>query len=457
MLLQRLPMVSWIEDTLTSDHTILTCCQGFSRDLLGGASGNQQSNAKSKKKRKKKATNPVAGAQGSRYRIAISDFNTLSQFIAEKNVSVPGTFSSTLDRLIKVRSAFGSQLAKHGAALNPIKTEKHNFFLGVLTAVRDVLKHLFAEPGKASVEELSNRFDGLDVYEPTEDAPDVVRPQQVADNVVYEAEPSLSFEDVLCAYTLLVNDLNKIRARIEWIWSNFKAGIFDLPAAALATNTAIDLAHSLIDEVMPLTKAHDGLRQIVTKFYLVQMMMAGHSLESLEANMADNCNFTYETYDRAVGTFLPAYQLVESFAAVLQPDTLPVFKDGIFGFYNPSLDRSSKTGKQKFRDDKALIMPFFAELAAVVMRVDGYPVQDELLRGIHELHSTRKIPFYLIFSAQVFLDITYILQGDTSRGFKVFEARADGILQDIKAHQAFHKKLKCETWPRENDEVSTLR
>ncbi|KAI1859910.1 uncharacterized protein JN550_011829 [Neoarthrinium moseri] len=454
-------------DSIAAWLASTAAAHGYSRDLLQTGSEKTQSTGRLKGKARKNAKKQAAGGTKSppnaapKYRIAIKDFTVLSEFISGKNIAVPRPFASTLDRLIKVRGGFGSQLVEHGKASNATSDRKHSFFVGVLQKVREILKPLTQttverEDARTPMEEAASRFAGLSVYEPSEEflnAPDVERPQQTpGDDAVYEAEQSTSYADVMYAVGAMVNDLNKIRSRIDWIWSNYKIGVFDLAAAAIATNTAIDLARNLIDEVMPLAETHGGAWGILNEFYQLQARNKGFKTKDIfvQSNPADN--FNYDLYDLGVDTFLLPYRIVEAFSRVLLPGQLPVYKEGLFGWYDASSDRGAKTGYQKFEEDRTLLTPFFTELMTVVRGIGEYPVQDEFLRGMEELNTTNKVPFYLVFAAQVFVDIHHMLRGQATEGFKELERHANFMIKDIKEHLEFHKNLRVDTWPKANDQ-----
>lgn len=57
-------------------------------------------------------------------------------------------------------------------------------------------------------------------------------------------------------------------------------------------------------------------------------------------------------------------------------------------------------------------MPFLTEIMTVVRCVGDWPVKDEFIRGVEEMDKTKQVPFYAVFAAQVFLDITYELGPD---------------------------------------------
>ncbi|GAP88697.1 hypothetical protein SAMD00023353_3300010 [Rosellinia necatrix] len=414
-----------------------------------------------------------------KYTIAVKDFVVLADFISEKRAGVgkvPASFVKTLDRVIRARRAFGDQIDGQGEVTGDkaAPDSAHMYFVGVLEKVRDVMKPLFPSPassqkqapqasadGQETQDALTNRFAGLSVYEPSEaflNMPDVERPQPAKTagddelGATYEAERLNAFEDVIFALTALMDDLNRFRERINWIWTAYGQGLFDLCAAAIATNTAIDLARNLMDEITPDLDAHGGAWKMLQKFHMMQCMMEGHGLEALLDNAGSTDNFNYKLYDAGIGQFLQVYNMVDAFSRVIEPNQLPLYKEGMFGTYDPQSNRNAKTGYEKFHEDRALLMPFFTELMTVCVSVTDYPVEDEFLRGMAEMQETRQTPFPMVFAAQVFLDIHHLLRKDVSRAFDAFQSGVTVLRDELEAHLNFHKTLKIDTWPRSNDQ-----
>ncbi|WYZ36123.1 hypothetical protein EsH8_XI_000006 [Colletotrichum jinshuiense] len=264
-----------------------------------------------------------ADKKTTRHVIAIKDFLALAEFIASRQdpaVSVPPVFFTTIDRLIRLRSGFGGRLSDNELDLDPESAERHGYFVSILMAVREALRprtafatasttetEAAADAGdtapKDSSKDLSNRFAALSVDEPSQafleafrNAPHERPAPRDEDPASYEAEPQTSIEDVLFAFTVLVNDLDRTRARIEGIWSGVSDGTFDLAAAAVATNTAISVARGMIEEVAPLLDAQDGgVSGVLNKFYLMICLQKGYTVE--QVYLADSGdNFNYDTY-----------------------------------------------------------------------------------------------------------------------------------------------------------------
>ncbi|KAK8063005.1 hypothetical protein PG997_015102 [Apiospora hydei] len=393
-------VASWLASTAKAN--------GYPSDLLSstGSSGNKAGGGRLKGKARanaKKAKAPPktnnAGGGGPSYIIKIADFIALAEFVADKSPEVPVSFRSTI-RTTSTSLEVGLYYSLNGvsAAL-------------VLEKVRDVLRPFVRSRHEddAAADEITNRFTGLARDRPA---------KAEKDNATYEAETDSSFEEAIFALTALINDLNRVRAHVQWIWSNFRDGHFDLAAAAITTNTVIDLEDVYKDPTPD--------------------------------NFNDNVN--YETYDIMEGTFLVHYRMIEAFLVVVQPGQIPLYKDGMFGHYDPKVNRSKLTGQQKFEQDRALLMPYFAELVTVIRGVADWPVKDEFLRGIEDVIKTKEITFGVVFAAQTFLDITYELGEGIDHPFPTLVKQTTVISNDIKAHFQFHASLKISNWPAQNDQ-----
>lgn len=309
-----------------------------------------------------------------------------------------------------------------------------------------------------STDELANRFAGLAVYEPSkefQDAPDIARPVKVeSDTATYEAEVPSTLEDAFFALTAVINDVNTVRSHIQWIWSNYNIGTFDVAAAAIATNTAIDLVRNMTEEIMLLLSQHGGLGKMLMGFHLAQCLNKGWKMKDIIAPAPGsfNDNLNYQTYDILDGTYLGPYRMIESFLSMLQPQIIPLCREEVFGTYDPRIDRSRLSGPQKNAQDRALLMPFFTELVTIIRGVPNFTVRDEFLRGLEEAIKTQNITFGLVFAAQAFLDITYELGEGIERPFQTLTTHSSVISNDIGAHFDFHT-FKLPNWAPTNDLV----
>ncbi|KAM0668849.1 hypothetical protein ACQRIU_002411 [Beauveria bassiana] len=400
---------------------------------LAGTNGGRLK-GKARKQAKKASSKPVATS--TKYVIRIRDFTVLAEYILEKAIAVPLSFQSTLDRVIAARAGFGAQLDGEGFSVDPKVDAKHENFVDVLKHVRDILTSLMPFPDKDKSfnrgDTLQNRFAGLTVDEPSEaflSAPNIQRPTKpAADPVDYAAEPPTSLEDAIFALRVLMNDMNKARASIRSVWEFFKVGGFDVVPAAVTTNTVVELVRNMIEDVLPLIEMHGGLKHCIQRCYMVNCLLNGFSVsEVTTGNVKDN--FNYDTYDEANETYFMCFRLLEGFQ-----------------------------GADKFHDDRALLVPVLTDLITIVLKVPTWPVHDELLRGMKELVQNGRIPFYMVFAAQVFLDVTYTLGPDIERGWRIFKGHTNFIVNDLEAYFEFHEKAKLQTWAPSNDQnIKLLR
>lgn len=420
-------------------------------------------------------------ASQSKYVVAIKDFVPLAHFIAASNkpvAAVPESFVETINRVITVRSSFGSTMKEHGAEPSAAADEKHSFFVGILEQVREALRprmpaavaervraEAASTPSSSSDDIWINSFRALKVYEPSKeflDAPDIQRPEPASlpdKNMVYEAEAAarIDLEDAIFAFAMMIDDLNKIRQEVRQIWAGYRDGIFELAAAAVATNTAIDLARNLADEIDPLLRPHGGFWKVAQKFYIIVAGTKGfYSLFSMDADIGSR-KFTFnpETYDVANSTLFGTYHMLDGFMAVLRPGQLPLFKPGYFGTYDPQSDRDNKSRTEKWQEDKILVMEVCTDLMTIVRTLPQWPVEDELLRGMREMDATHKLPFYLVFATQIYLDIHHLLRDQVARGLEEMAHQTNMMRNNLQSHLDFHKNLKIRTWSIANEKILT--
>lgn len=399
------------------------------------------------------------------YTLALQDFVPLAAFIANRAnsvIHVPGLIMSMLDRVIEVRTRFGQQLKEYGTQTTAQENIKHQHFIQTLAKVRDTLKpctrsspspSAAAKAPREGLNGVEPSFGALSVSESPQnllDALSIGNPKSMADDgAVYEAEPQTSFEGAIVAYTMMMNDIQDIRSRIRWIWENYKKGLFTLSAAAVATDTAIDLARNIAEEVTPLFKNHNGIPGMIHSFFQYRCILEGY--KENEIHLSEEENFNYDLYEIADEVYMNAFRILHGFTSTSGQSDVPIYKDGTFGTYDPASDRSLKTGRQRFIEDQILLMEFFTELITVVRCIPGYPVKDGFLCGMGELNKTGAIPFYLIFAAQVFLDIHHILRSEAAVASEKVLYQVARMDSELGEHLKFHTNLKIDGWPASND------
>ncbi|KAI3575800.1 hypothetical protein IWW34DRAFT_822834 [Fusarium oxysporum f. sp. albedinis] len=241
----------------------------------------------------------------------------------------------------------------------------HYVFVGILEKARDVLRPRMPAGTKSfySFKDLGNRFSGLKIYEPSPellDFTDIKRPKNAqGDDTIYEAEPKTSLEDAL---------------------SNYQDGYFDLANAAVSTNTGINLAPNLTDQILPIIKDHGSACTILEKFSFVCARRDGLSEDDIVA-------------------WGPAVENED----IMRLQTKPTQCQSI-----------AWKGPAKFKEDQIFLSEFFTEAVTLARLAPNYPVEDEFIRGIRELDMTGNIPFHLVYATQILSDVHHIIRDHIS-------------------------------------------
>lgn len=123
------------------------------------------------------------------------------------------------------------------------------------------------------------------------------------------------------------------------------------------------------------------------------------------------------------------------------PNTLPVFDYCLPAAYDPTPDWDTMTMQKKYEQDKILMMEFCTDLMTVVRLVPKYPVRDEFIRGMQELDRTQDVPMYLVFAAQIFLDIHHVLRGKVYSAQELCMSHMGLMDEDLAMELDFHAKL----------------
>ncbi|KAF4339230.1 diaminopropionate ammonia-lyase [Fusarium beomiforme] len=137
-------------------------------------------------------------------------------------------------------------------------------------------------------------FGLLEVHEPSQkflDSPDVEKPRQMKeDRNTYEAELQESSEDALAMWHLLIE--------------------FDLAAAAVITDTGIQMVEDLVSQSLPLFDKHGGCLRIPKTYFSMKATQQGYSVQQAEECWSDRHPDTklFEFFSR---TFCHSLAIIE--------------------------------------------------------------------------------------------------------------------------------------------------
>ncbi|KAK7229940.1 hypothetical protein V2G26_002110 [Clonostachys chloroleuca] len=237
-----------------------------------------------KGKERKVAKLKKLSKDSNKYIIPISKFVPLAEYVTSQKdsvIPVPACAISSLERAISARAGFATQLSHQQKPLDTQKNENHAYFVTALKHTRDLLRsketmspspapYICSTWGKALPDAANvNRFASLEINQPSEEFTDMMaeeRPEPVVnDPNVYEAEQPKTFGDALDIACMLSKNLLTIRLEIASSWRRFTDGEWDVFAAALASNTALDLARFIIRQAEPVFEPHRG----IVKFFEV--------------------------------------------------------------------------------------------------------------------------------------------------------------------------------------------
>jgi hypothetical protein len=460
---------------------------GYSADLLDNKSTPQRAPASQrlKGKARKQARESGAGPGGAtttnendtaskapKHIIAVSDFISLAEFIVKTTkprVEVPTSFASLLDRAIVLRQRHNTwwygRETEEETSDQAISNDSHNYFVGILEKVREVLRprmkpellrdSLVRPPGTEGLDDgnLANIFQQLDVEEPSEaflnatTAPSTI--QASKQEVQYEAEPLNDLEEVYLALHCLINDLQNIRKFIRQVWAGYKNRSFDLVAASITTNTAIDFARRMEEDFVETFPKEADFEKHMNTLYMVQCLIQGQDPNERDIE-GDDMNFGM--YDVAEELFFTVYSILQAFSKVVSPRTIPSYKPGHYGTYDASSDRSGKSVREKFLEDKIILLEILPDFSALALAKGHLLGEDEMTRGIRDMIYSNKISLGLIFATRIFLDVHHIMRQDISRGFEDLCRDANWITATLNKNFDFHQSLRIENWPRHNDE-----
>jgi hypothetical protein len=377
-------------------------------------------------------------------------------------ILVPPKLATLLDATISLRQSYSDDVSDVLDDSNEKRdsNDKHAFFLQVLKKVREILKPRLPKDSvlpsvPKTTTDIVNMFENLDLEEPSEafeQAPDIT--PSSSPEPIYKAERQNDISECFFALCLLLHDFSRLRTEVSLAWGRYKIGAQDLVAAALTTNTAVDLARSMTDDLKSMFEKHGGAVRMVQIYYAAQCLAAGIS-EEHRARPGDDMNFA--AFNIAEANYVPAMLLLDAFCNVLKVNSTPEMRKGIYGFYQPHAKRSSMSNRDKFKEDKILLLEmlpeFFYYCRITEPATSRPPVEDELSRGLRTMFKTKEVTLPLAFAAALFLDIHHLLRKEVASGFERLANACNFVEVDIEEEVKFHEGIKMETWPEENDKA----
>ncbi|KAF5605846.1 hypothetical protein FPANT_1095 [Fusarium pseudoanthophilum] len=421
--------------------------------------------AEAKKRAKAAPNKPAPSKEGPRYVIEIKDFVPLAESISNYKkpaLAIPQAFFSTLNRVISVRNGFSEQLLRHNEKPDVKSDARHSYFVGILEKVREILKPFADSAASTStdtIDRLANTFDALEVYEPSEEflnAPDIQRPEPTKkEEAIYEVDPSQSFDEAVIAFCMMCKDLAEVRKYISNLWSEFVSQENGAPSddpgvLAVVTNTAVEFGRSIAEDAMPAFQKHGGTTAMAREYMLRTTAWNGEAGSDFEPYLKDPST-GHGFYDALSHCYYLTETTLLTLSLVPWRGVTSIYSEGSFGVCQPEIPWKSKTVEQKMTDHQVITTELWFEALALVHHVPDYPCTDEFIRGVKEFKETKKVPFSLVFAAQVNLDIHQVVGSYAESSVNTLLNRIDSMNQDLKSHINFQQGIKGPHWSPRDD------
>lgn len=323
-------------------------------------------------------------------------------------------------------------LVANGIPIKSSSDKTHSYFADVLENVGRCLQPLVKAPAfkapepktaSKSKDPLRNIFDILEVYTPSEEflsATETAAPQTTPD-VEYTVEEEDTLGDAIFALISLLDDFARLREEVRSLWKRHLDGSLDLAAAAVATNTAFELARSMEDEVKPLLDKHDGVSELIVVYFSNICEACGIDNEDREEGEPYNM----EAYDLAKACWANGITMLQGYAVGNSGDNLISKYNGKFGWYSEAVADSASTNRGKWDQDFAAFNGVITELQFLSSNMgQGARIEDELVRGVGALMNSTKqggdpdLRLWLSFAMQTYIEVLQSFGKDCAKAYK---------------------------------------
>ncbi|TVY36175.1 hypothetical protein LOCC1_G005951 [Lachnellula occidentalis] len=315
---------------------------------------------------------------------------------------VPEKIIRTLEEVIAARSECSNCFEQQGPTdtSTQASNQKHQYFVEVLRETLQILKPLSRVPGPAQatkqkarnaevnndIVELQNRFDYLEVDEPTEWTSSALPPK--TNNKIagtFELEPS--DEDVSFAIFCLFKDLTDIRHYVRQTWAEYREHQIAFTTAALTMNTAISIFRRLNEEFVA------EFPEFIDHGSIIKYLYNGYcDPNSHEENSQDFASYTGANFKVSSKIFFCdlTYEILRTFFMATE---LPFYK-GV------------RSEAHLTQDDKSLLK-CLSLFGLVAVTYKGNCFNDQLIHALYLLKTNnpdKNIYTWAVFAVQLFVD-----------------------------------------------------
>ncbi|ORZ34818.1 hypothetical protein BCR44DRAFT_1461660 [Catenaria anguillulae PL171] len=253
--------------------------------------------------------------------------------------------------------------------------------------------------------------------------------------------------EVLLSLFCFFNDIDRVRTFLKETWTQYRDGTLDLVTASLVTSTAMDLVRQAQADLLAFHPRLDDYLKVTNVLYLHACLMRGLPPSPLDP--ADIVN--PGMWDVAEFLMLPVHSLLDSLGKVLQPGQLPAYRKGHLGTYDPLVDRSSLSMRDRMQEDRLILMELMPEFVLFERIDNAPPVCDTLSEEFNKFARTKAETPIMVFATQVFLDIHEIMRENIGRGLQDLQATGVSILSSIDLYNQHKHRASSVNWPATNE------
>lgn len=406
-----------------------------------------------------------------RYRATIAELRIFGGVVAKSTVTIPESVLAVARRAITLRKDAALWFLGKG---DHDSNKRHAHFVEALEEICTSLEWKTRRPsskqgaGKspsvpagrvkdvdADGQAWLNKFAALTVEEPEEMTDSAAEPKQIAKVEVVEEEADVQdhLSHALFRIFCVFRDLHNMREFISQTWVEYRDNKLDLMTASVVTDSALQLARDLIQELVdsfPADMAIGGDELALQRMIYHAACLARGMTEPASEELG--LTFNVKMADVADWCYLPTSTLLQSFVPIMQATDIPVSKKGFFGVYDPKADRSFMSIGDRFNEDKIILLETLPEFCLIEAYKIKLPGCDEITTGFVEFTKTRKPTLWLGFAAQILLDAHHIMRSSrvgACGDLRMSGLRISKIIKDFKDLSNTHPKPAF--WPKEGD------
>lgn len=194
------------------------------------------------------------------------------------------------------------------------------------------------------------------------------------------------------------------------------AGQTRLDCCIHSTNTAVNLARSMVEDAKSTFKKNCGAIRMLQIYYASQCITEG----ATKAYKQQPGDMNFAIFKIADAMVWPVYTLLDAFSRMHKINPHPEMKPGFYSVCNLPSNRNKKSDRESFMEDKMLLLKMLPEFYfhCRTTKPNLSPVENEFTRLLRAMLKTKEVTLPLVFAATLFLDIHHMLRDEVDYGFE---------------------------------------